>query len=456
MTALAMLDWQLGRYDDMARDAAEAIAAGPQPAIVFVALLKQQGPLATWWYEQWINDDPLADRAKTFEKALWLVVAQPPRGRLPENWRQLVSTSHAAALRLDPQPKAQRLATLGQTCQVRGDRELARQYFAEAAEADPANAIRAVDLAMADGNWTSAGELFEKWTKATGGDAIAIYLQGHCLAKAGDAQAGAEQMQAASLMALAPEARLLLAKGLHERGLNDAAIEQFELVRRTAVPDSPQATGAAQFVGILLNREKPLVAADAWEQLRLHVLNANSNFTEVEDYLSLSHLIHKARFKAASGAHEATKATAELEACDKLLPAEMRLLVEAIPALNQTGMTAVADTLFDRGFAVLQRVCEEFPSSTTYLNNAAWLCARSQRKLDDALTFVEKAIQLAPEEGAYYDTLAEVQFQRGDRVAAVAAAKKAVEVALESKFSAQRLKHFQDDKLKTLDRIEAD
>src|SRR5262249_11463455 len=114
-------------------------------------------------------------------------------------------------------------------------------------------------------------------------------------------------------------------------------------------------------------------------------------------------------------------------------------------------MATVADPLFERGLAIHQRNCDEFPKSATYFNNAAWLCARSQRKLDEGLTLVEKALQLAPDEAAYHDTLAEVQFQRGNREAAVAAAQKALELVPENKLFVKRLKHFQMNELKTLD-----
>jgi Tfp pilus assembly protein PilF len=90
------------------------------------------------------------------------------------------------------------------------------------------------------------------------------------------------------------------------------------------------------------------------------------------------------------------------------------------------------------------------------LNNAAWLCARSQRKLDEALALATKATELAPTEASYQDTLAEVHFQRGDRAPAVAAAERAAERSPLSKLFAARLKHFQEDELKTLDGSEAD
>jgi hypothetical protein len=70
------------------------------------------------------------------------------------------------------------------------------------------------------------------------------------------------------------------------------------------------------------------------------------------------------------------------------------------------------------------------------------------------LSLATRAVEAAPDESAYQDTLAEVHFQRGDRAAAVAAAKKCVEIAPDNKMFAERLKHFQEDELKTLDRME--
>jgi tetratricopeptide repeat protein len=455
-TTLANLSWQLGQYDGVARDAADAIAAGAQPATVFAALLKQQGPLATAWYEQWIADDSQADRQKTFAKALWLVVAQPPRGRVPDDWRELVGAAHAAAEKLEPKAKARRLVLLGQTSQIRGDRELARQFFTEAAELDPTTAIRAGDLALADSNWTSAAKLYETAARAASGDAIAAYLYGYALSKAGEAERGPTLVRLATLTALAPEARLALAVGLSDRGLKEEAKRQFELVRCTALPDSPPAASAAQMLGNLAAGKEPLLSAESWEQLLLHVLNPSSNFSEADGYLTLLHIIHRMRATAAMSEGQADKVTAELDRCNKLLPGDVRLTVEIVSKLSRAGLSTASDQLFDRGFAAHELVLKDFPRSATYLNNAAWLCARAQRKLDTALMLIEKALALSPDEPSYHDTLAEVQFQRGDREAALTAARKAAELAPDNKLFARRLKHFQDDELKSLDTTEAD
>jgi tetratricopeptide (TPR) repeat protein len=261
-------------------------------------------------------------------------------------------------------------------------------------------------------------------------------------------------MRLAELLALSPESRMLLATGLQERGLKDQAAAQLELVRRTASPDSSLIASASQQVGNLVNGKEPLRAADCWLDLLLHVLNANSGFVEVEGYLTLPHVIHKVRAKAHLAAGKPDDMLTELARCEKLLPGDVRLIVEFIPKLDQAGHKDAADLLFEQAFAVHKQVCDEFPTSATYFNNAAWLGARSQRKLEEAQTLVQKAIDLAPTEAAYQDTLAEVQFQLGNREAAVAASQKAAELSPGNKLFEKRLKHFQEGELRTLDGTE--
>jgi tetratricopeptide (TPR) repeat protein len=263
-------------------------------------------------------------------------------------------------------------------------------------------------------------------------------------------------MKLASLLVLAPEARQALAAGLHERGLKVEAAEQFDIVSRVAAVDSSAAVNSAQQAGILVSTEHPERAADAWQQLLLHVLSPSTNFTEVEGYLNLPHLVHRLRARALLRQSKPELAIAELEKAAATLPSDVRLIVEFVPRLDRAAQTTAADRLFEQAFNEHHRVCEEFPKSATYFNNTAWLAARSRRKLDEALALVTTAIELAPSEAAYQDTLAEVHFQRGDRAAAVAAARKALELSAGSKLFAARLNHFENDELKTLDGTEAE
>src|SRR5262249_34703051 len=97
------------------------------------------------------------------------------------------------------------------------------------------------------------------------------------------------------------------------------------------------------------------------------------------------------------------------------------------------------------------KTCNDFPESAIHLNLTAWLCARSQRRLNEALVLAGRAIALDDKVAAYHDTLAEVHFQLGDRDAAVAAARRCVELTGPTKQYAARLRHFSEGELRTLD-----
>jgi len=65
-----------------------------------------------------------------------------------------------------------------------------------------------------------------------------------------------------------------------------------------------------------------------------------------------------------------------------------------------------------------QKIAEE-PDDPTNYNQLAWLVGNTEGDLDEALRAASKAVELAPETGGYYDTLARVYFARGDYAKAV-------------------------------------
>ena len=67
----------------------------------------------------------------------------------------------------------------------------------------------------------------------------------------------------------------------------------------------------------------------------------------------------------------------------------------------------------------LQEQIEGEPEEDSTYNQLAWLVGNTEGDLDQALKFSKKSLELRPETGGYYDTLARVYFARGDLEAAV-------------------------------------
>ncbi len=449
---LSMFAWQLGRTDDAARYGAEAIAAGAAAANIFTVIARREAPLALTWHERLTAEDPQMDRAKAILLAVSLVAPNPRRGGPPDNWRELIMKARESVKDLPAKARAERLVALGQTGKIRGDLELARQLFAEAAEIYPASSSHLGDLASSDGDWKTAAKHYAAALKANPADATVSYLLGHAWTQAGDVEAGKKQLLLANLMVLAPDARFSLAKSFLHPSLKDEAVRQCELICRTGLPDSQVSIDAGQHIGNMVSTNEPRRSAPYWQQILLHVLNPSANISENEGYLLLPHVIHKVLARAAIAEGAFKTAETEFAQCEKLMPAEIRATIDLVPALAEAGRRQLADELFERALDVHKKVIDEFPESATYLNNGAWLCARCQRELGEALDLALKAVKLVPDEAAYHDTLAEVYFQRGDREAAVAAAQKCIDLAPANKMFTARLAHFRDDELKSLDK----
>ena len=85
-----------------------------------------------------------------------------------------------------------------------------------------------------------------------------------------------------------------------------------------------------------------------------------------------------------------------------------------------------ADKLFETTYKVSKATIMRFPGHGQHNNNHAWLLSRCSKNLDEALEYGNRAVQLEPENGAFLDTLAEVHFQRGNRIKAIEISEKAV------------------------------
>ena len=101
--------------------------------------------------------------------------------------------------------------------------------------------------------------------------------------------------------------------------------------------------------------------------------------------------------------------------CYELFCNDGSLADDFFPALRQVKLMKEHDEWFDDSWAKISAVIAQFPDSDNTCNTAAWLAARARRNLDEAEKLQERALATLPNQAAYLDTMAEIQFARGNR-----------------------------------------
>lgn len=129
-----------------------------------------------------------------------------------------------------------------------------------------------------------------------------------------------------------------------------------------------------------------------------------------------------------------------------LLPEDITAPTLVIPRLDRLGKTKAADEIFARTLAAQRQLIERAPASADAHNNIAWLCAVARRQLDEALGWSQKANELATNNPAYLDTLAEIYFQKGDRAKALELIEQAIALDPDSGYLQQQRARFKDGK----------
>ena len=124
-------------------------------------------------------------------------------------------------------------------------------------------------------------------------------------------------------------------------------------------------------------------------------------------------------------------------------PSEIDVLIaryklpETTPEYRQKTLELIAEAA-----SAIRRQIREFPDEAVNYNQFAWLIGNTEGDKDRALKSARKAVQLEPDNGAYYDTLAHVHFGRGEYEEAVKHQAKAAELEPHSGLITRQLELF--------------
>jgi tetratricopeptide (TPR) repeat protein len=152
--------------------------------------------------------------------------------------------------------------------------------------------------------------------------------------------------------------------------------------------------------------------------------------------------VHWHYLRAAKAKNDRAEIDKRLNALIGLMSDDEQIALDVIPTLNELGRTEDANRFFIKPYAALRVALDENPKDTERMNALAWLCAKSGQRLEEALGIVEEALRTQPENYAYLDTAAELNFALGRAEEAVKLEKRALSIKPGDEFMEGQLRRF--------------
>jgi hypothetical protein len=109
----------------------------------------------------------------------------------------------------------------------------------------------------------------------------------------------------------------------------------------------------------------------------------------------------------------------QARACLEVTPGHLELANGLVPELDAVGRKKDADEIFRSVWEAYRKVLADYPASPGARQSLAALAAGCRRELDAAIGFAREAVEAEPTSVTFRETLAEVQFRRNERTAAL-------------------------------------
>ncbi|HEY5313406.1 MAG TPA: hypothetical protein VIK18_12845 [Pirellulales bacterium] len=411
--------------------------------------------LVRFWWDLLSRDSQEKPSAKRLSLADDLAFAGP---RLPPSNKPSLKFLRRAELLLRKQKPLERIdeqLQLAHACDRYGYKQAAIDVLSRAAaESRSANInMQLATILFGQKQWSAAAQRYGLAFNQDPSQIRARYMKGCSLLRAGQQRAGEYELELARLSLLADVAkRNEIAQLLYSLGLYREAADEWQQCVRFSGCTTAAAFNANQGLGNIASLTKdPAGAARYWDRCALSIGEFLIPGPGV--VIRFNHLIHLARARGLIEAGEIDRALAEAALGFEALPGDVELPIALVPMLAAAGRDNAAEQVFQRTFKFYQRILRQFPHSSYHLNSAAWLAAKSHRRLDEALQMAQQAVALEPDHWAYTDTLAEVFFQFGDRERALVWAAKSSALEPDNRLQKSRLEHFRHDPLPREDTV---
>jgi tetratricopeptide (TPR) repeat protein len=336
--------------------------------------------------------------------------------------------------------------------------QLRRRQYARGSQTDEADiSIALLELFALHGQYGPLPGLADdlKLAGAAVDSAKIQYALSRAYANAGDADRAKDARAHAFAASTLRRQRYYVGQFLYQHGWNDAAENEFtQFLKMQPDPDNVEPDISGALAHILLGelaaqRGDDLAAAQHQEAALLSLgdkIDLSSTDSDGHRRPILARDIHAQidwhYLRAASANHDQAQVSRRLAELIVLKPTDPDIVIELVPLLRQRGRLSEAAALFDGAFYVIKSRLDADPSDPSLLNDAAWLCAGCDQKLDDALNWASQAVAAMPQDAAIIDTLAEVNFRLGRAAEAVRLESAAISLEPQDQFMAGQLKRF--------------
>ena len=373
----------------------------------------------------------------------WLRSADDPRG-MTEQWARAIAAEEATLRNAPSQSSAEFVTTLLR-CQIPWLTRLGLASEAAAAthsliqweKGDPETLLNLLQWLIDQKDWKSVHELAERFGPQISAQPALLYAVAEAQAAEGDTSRAEQTAQQAvklfpgqqpqeifqhRMMAMSLEQRGLFAWSKREfRHVIDQGLPTAELTLRTQYQLSEMLHDQAEDIEAAEGLQQVVQAVGAGRPAEAQV--AGRTLGEVRSRMDFFFACHwDAKGDQAKRREYLAKALADD-------PGDIDVLIGCyrLPDATREYRDKIRG-LIEKAAADLRDKISDEPENAANYNQFAWLIGNTEGNQDEALQYSKKSVELSPEAGGYFDTLARVYFAKHDYQSAVKYQTKAAEL----------------------------
>ena len=418
--------------------------------------------LLDWLVDQkaWKEIDELAERFQSRFASRPMLLYTVARAQTERGDPQLAEKTATRALALNPGSDSGPLTIHYSTA-----RQLHSRGLTEWAERECRHVVRTgaakepvARMALAqlltwlveEKSWKKIDALGSEFETRLAGSPLLFYTLAQSQAEQGNAQQAEQTAQRALKLHPGNDAEAILehlrvSRVLQKRGMFPWAKLEFRHVIRLGQPGDSTVVSAQYFLAEMLHDlGEDLEAGRVFQEL-VDGVAKRPGHAQVGPATLTTFRARAAYFQACHW--ESRKDTAKqrqfLEKALQVDDADLDVLIACHRLPGQTPeFRAKIKRLIGNAAAGLREEIVEEPNDPAGYNQFAWLVGNTGGDLDEALRYSQKSIELSPNSGGYYDTLAHVHFAMGQYEKAVETQTKAAELEPHSGVIRRKLEEF--------------